>query len=102
MSETVSVESVESLRNPYWVMDSQSPDWVWYPEVLAQFPPIEEWTDEVREDAEHMQMSEWRRRHPQPGSSVPWEELKRRWAERLAQIDDPEAAELLRELESER
>lgn len=102
MSETAGTESIESLKSPYWGMDSRSPEWVWYPEVLARFAPMEEWADEDREDAEHMQMSEWRRRHPRPETSVPWEEVKRRWAERLTQSDDPEAKEFLRQLESER
>lgn len=97
MSESVKAKSVESLANPYWDMDPRSPEWVWYPEVLDRFGPIEEWTDEDWEDAEHLQMSEWRRRHPWPEPPVPWEEAKLALAERLVQMDDPEAQALVRE-----
>ena len=99
MSETVSAEAAESLKNPYWEMDSRSPEWVWYPEVLDRFGPIEEWTDEDWEDAEHLQMSEWRRRHPWPEDSwVSWEDAKHVLAERLERMNTPESEEALREI----
>ncbi len=97
MPEVVGAGSVEVLRNPYWEMDSHSPEWKWYPEVLALFPPMEEWTEEVREDAEYAQISRWRSLHPHPGPTVPWAEAKLMLAERLVQMDDPEAQALVRE-----
>lgn len=88
-------ETLESLRNPYWEMDSRSPEWVWYPEVLAHFGPIEEWAEEDREEAEYAQISRWRTLHPDPRPAVPWEEAKLALAERLVQMDDPEAQALV-------
>ena len=102
MSETVEAESTESLKNPHWEMDSRSPEWVWYPEVLAHFGPIEEWTEEIRIEAEYAQISRWRTLHPHPEPAVPWEEAKLALAERLVQMDAPEAQALAREFRAAR
>ena len=98
MTEPTNAASAGVQRNPDSEMDPCSPEWEWYPEVLDRFGPIEEWTDEDWEDADHLQSYEWRRRHPRSeGKPVPWEEAKLVLAERLAGIDDPEAQALVRE-----
>ena len=91
MAEATNAASVGVQRNPYWEMDSRSPEWEWYPEVLAHFGPIEEWTEDMRIEAEYSQISRWRSLHPDPGPVVPWEEAKLVIAERLARMDDLEA-----------
>ena len=103
MTEPTNAASVGVQRNPYSEMDPCSPEWEWYPEVLDRFGPIEEWTEEDWEDADHLQSYEWRRRHPRAeGKPVPWEEAKRMIAEELERRNTPEAKEVLRELFADR
>ncbi len=103
MAEATNAASTGIQQNPYWQMDSRSPDWVWYPEVLALYPPMDEWTAQNLKDAEYSQISEWRKRHPwTEEDAVPWDEAKRRLAERLERMDDPRAGEVLQELFADR